>query len=231
MGVPCVCRRREAPRREPVGRRAVGQERPPEARETAHHQPAQNASTNKQSTHLKPSAGFGVAGAISPDACYGHPALRCARRKPRFAILATLGFLRRLDRHRPPLANPRFRVLVCVDAIEAPRREPGGRRAVGPPNSRSPPHVHHPPAKNACSTKSPTGLVPPDGGPLGLPGPRKPAQPLTTNPLPARFPCPLTGAGRASPRAALPARRGRPPPAPCRPPCAFAGRCRSPRDW
>jgi hypothetical protein len=42
----------------------------------------------------------GSAPAISPDArCGILPAL--ARGKPRFAILATLGFPRRLDRHGP----------------------------------------------------------------------------------------------------------------------------------
>jgi len=47
-----------------------------------------------------------VAGAISPDARYGHPALRSLDAGLAFAILASLGQQRRLDWHRPPLANP-----------------------------------------------------------------------------------------------------------------------------
>jgi len=71
---------------------------------------------------------LGVAGAISPDARYGHPALRSLDAGLAFAILSSLGQQRRLDWHRPPLANliPR-----AGYAIKAPRREPGGRRAVG----------------------------------------------------------------------------------------------------
>ena len=42
------------------------------------------------------------------------PGLRCARRTPRFAILAALGFLRRSTGTGPPLANPySMRVGLC----------------------------------------------------------------------------------------------------------------------
>ena len=84
-----------------------------------------------------------------------------ARGKPSFAILAALGFLRRLDWHGLTPREPVFhvRARACADAIKAPRREPGGRRAVG--RSRSPEAhatAHHQPAQSAFTTNQITPL-------------------------------------------------------------------------
>jgi len=152
-----------------------------------------------------------VAGAISPDARSGHPGLRSLGGTLAFALRATLGFPTPLDWHRPPLANPySVRVLELEKgtgtslrsepgpfSIEAPRREPGGRRAVGPPQ---PPEararVHYHKAQHALTTKQPQGAFAGsrgDGGPLGLPAPDS-RKPSTTNPPNPRSPPPKLGA-------------------------------------
>jgi hypothetical protein len=73
-----------------------------------------------------------------------------ARGKPRYAILAALGFPTPLDWHGPAPREPGFR---ARRHIEAPRREPVGRRAVG--QNRSPEvrtTAPHQPAQNAITT-------------------------------------------------------------------------------
>ena len=71
-----------------------------------------------------------VARAMSPDARFGHPALSLARRKPRFAFRAALGFLRRLRGTGNPGADTvaRGKCLVVSDNIVA---VPRGKGVVG----------------------------------------------------------------------------------------------------
>jgi hypothetical protein len=91
-----------------------------------------------------PRAGSGRARAISPDARYGHPCPSLARGKPRFRHPGCARFPNAGSIGTgPPLANP-YSDSARVAAIEAPRREPVGRRAVGLfplpiPANRSPP--------------------------------------------------------------------------------------------
>ena len=60
--------------------------------------------------------------------------------------------------------------------IKAPRREPGGTAGHWAiPASGSPQTAHHQPAQSAITTKQSRALQSPDGGPLGRPGPRQPA--------------------------------------------------------
>ena len=67
---------------------------------------------------------------------------------------------RRLDWHGLTPREPVFS-RARVDTIEAPRREPGGRRAVGPSRSpEAPANVRNQPAQNAITTDSTTGLHP-----------------------------------------------------------------------
>ena len=93
----------------------------------------------------------GRARAISPDARCGHPCPPLARGKPSSAILAALGFPTpaRLARAHPS------RTRIPFVSIEAPRREPGGRRAVG--RNRSPG------VRKPFTTNTPDPLSPPPG--------------------------------------------------------------------
>jgi len=100
----------EAPRREPAGRRAVGREMPPEARATAHHQPAESAITNTKPPKTKKLfCGSGRARAISPDARCRHPALRSLDAGSLSASLPSLRQQRRLDWHGLTPREPGFR--------------------------------------------------------------------------------------------------------------------------
>jgi hypothetical protein len=110
--IPCAAPI-EAPRREPVGRRAVGRSRSPEDRETAHHNHAPTAFTTTTAS--------GRARAISPDARSRHPCPPLARGKPSFAILAALRFPNAGSiATGPPLASPRS---------QHPPPQPGGATA------------------------------------------------------------------------------------------------------
>jgi hypothetical protein len=51
-------------------------------------------------------ASLSVARVLSPDVCDGPRARRCTRRKPRFAVRASLGFLRRLQDPGDPERRP-----------------------------------------------------------------------------------------------------------------------------
>jgi len=101
-------------------------------------------------------AGSGHARAASPGRSLQAscpPLARCwlALSLPAFTSPATPA-----PRHGPTPREPLFR--ARADAIKAPRREPGGRRAVGrsqPPEARR--TVHHQHAQTAFTTKTATG--------------------------------------------------------------------------
>ena len=124
---------------------------------------------------VSPHASSGRARAISPDArCATNPppADRCPPCPPLARCWLALGILPSLASNAgssgtgPPLANP---YSVRGGVIKAPRREPGGRRAVGP--SRSPEAqstVHHHPAQSACTTNQSSGLHASSGRPRAI---------------------------------------------------------------
>ena len=119
-------------------------------------------------------AGSGWACAISPDARCGHPCPPLARC---WLVLGIPAFARQHTPARLAQAHPSRTRIPCwvrVDAIKAPRREPGGRRAVGPSRGRFPPRVHHQPAQSAFTTKQTpdTSPLPNPYSPGCKPGPR-----------------------------------------------------------
>jgi len=142
----------------------LGFSRPPEARPTTHHQPAQPAITTKPPP--APRAGSGWPMPSRRTLTTGIHALRWLvgnRASPSWLRSVSQ---RQLDWHRPPLANP--------DSMR--RRVGKGYRHLA--SLGASPLFHRSPPARAGGT----------AGRWAFPGPRKPAESFTTNPPNPRSP-------------------------------------------